>query len=103
MPPASKEQTPFSYDGMIRIRFTGEGAVPAQSQPDPSGPPKSVFIVPSLREKVKPQNGTVFCGLTFSPYPHRFLFWLLLHSRTQSQIARTRQTAATIAPISGPA
>ena len=35
----------FSYDGMIRIRFAGEGAHIARSQPDRSGSPKSICIV----------------------------------------------------------
>ena len=30
----------FSYDGTSRIRFAGESAHIAQSQPDRSGPPK---------------------------------------------------------------
>ena len=38
---------------MVRIRFAGEGAGLAQSQPDGSGSPKSTFIVARFGEKVK--------------------------------------------------
>ena len=39
---------------MIRIRFTGESADLAQSQPDGSGSPKSASIVSRNCQKVKP-------------------------------------------------
>ncbi len=42
---------------MIRIRFTGEGAVIARSQPDRSGPPKSDSIIAHAAPLVKTDKG----------------------------------------------
>ena len=44
----------FPYDGMIRIRFAGQGVTIAQSQPEASGTPKKVLY--AVVYSIKPQK-----------------------------------------------